>query len=135
VHIVDFEGEPERSDLERQRKAPSARDAAGFVRSLDYAATAALDRIFENAVENPQRLLQALDSWRNAATDAFLVSMRSTAGARLWPQDAALADKLLRFFVLEKAVYEVEYEFANRPDWVHVPLSGLLRNLFPGEVA
>jgi maltose alpha-D-glucosyltransferase/alpha-amylase len=134
VYIVDFEGEPERSYRERQRKAPSARDAAGFVRSLDYAATAALDRIFENAVENPQRLLQALDSWRNAATDAFLVSMRSTAGARLWPQDTILADKLLRFFVLEKAVYEVEYEFANRPDWVHVPLSGLLRNLFPGEV-
>jgi maltose alpha-D-glucosyltransferase/alpha-amylase len=87
-------------------------------------------------VEEPQRLLQVLDSWRNAATDAFLVSMRNTAGAsRLWPQDAALADRLLRFFVLEKAVYEVGYEFANRPDWVHVPLSGLWRTLFPAESA
>ena len=136
VHIVDFEGEPERPFQERRRKAPSARDAAGFIRSLDYAATAALHRILETAVEEPQRLLQVLDSWRNAATDAFLVSMRNTAGAsRLWPQDAALADRLLRFFVLEKAVYEVGYEFANRPDWVHVPLSGLWRTLFPAESA
>ncbi len=134
VHIVDFEGEPERPFQDRRRKAPSARDAAGFTRSLDYAATAALHRILETSVDNPERLLQALDSWRNAATDAFLVSMRNTAGAsRLWPQDADLADRLLRFFVLEKAVYEVGYEFANRPDWVHVPLSGLWRALFPGE--
>ena len=132
--IVDFEGEPERPFDERRRKAPSARDAAGFIRSLDYAATAALHRIPESSGEAPQRLLQALDSWRNAATDAFLVSMRNIAGAnRLWPQDTALADRLLRFFVLEKAVYEVGYEFANRPDWVHVPLAGLWRTLFSGE--
>ncbi len=134
VHIVDFEGEPERPYHDRRRKYPSARDAAGLVRSLDYAATDALHRIVETAVEDPEPLLRALDSWRNAATDAFLVSMRNTAGAsRLWPQDVAMADRLLRFFVLEKAVYEVGYEFANRPDWVHVPLSGLWRTLFPVE--
>ena len=134
IIIVDFEAEPERSFQERRRKAPSARDAAGFIRSLDYAATSALHRIPESSGEAPQRLLQALDSWRNAATDAFLVSMRNTASAsRLWPQDADLADRLLRFFVSEKAVYEVGYEFANRPDWVHVPLSGLWRTLFSAE--
>ncbi|MDC7786570.1 maltose alpha-D-glucosyltransferase [Rhodoplanes sp. TEM] len=132
VQIVDFEGEPERPHAERTRKAPSARDAAGFVRSLDYAATSALIRHLEKAVDGPQRLTEVLDSWRDAATDAFLMCMReTTAGSRLWPSDQAAADRLLRFFIVEKAVYEVGYEFANRPDWVHVPLAGLARALFP----
>ncbi|MBK5958790.1 maltose alpha-D-glucosyltransferase [Rhodoplanes elegans] len=136
VQIVDFEGEPERSHAERIRKAPSARDAAGFVRSLDYAATSALIRHLEKAADGPQRLTEVLDSWRNAATDAFLMCMRETsAGSRLWPSDQATADRLLRFFIVEKAVYEVGYEFANRPDWVHVPLAGLARALFPVEGA
>ncbi|RAI45598.1 maltose alpha-D-glucosyltransferase [Rhodoplanes roseus] len=136
VQIVDFEGEPERPPAERVRKAPSARDAAGFVRSLDYAATSALIRHLEKAVDGPERLTEVLDSWRDAATDAFLMCMRETmAGTRLWPSDQAAADRLLRFFIVEKAVYEVGYEFANRPDWVHVPLAGLARALFPAADA
>ncbi|EJW12417.1 Trehalose synthase [Rhodovulum sp. PH10] len=136
VQIVDFEGEPERAHGARSRKAPSARDAAGLVRSLDYAAVSALVRRFESAVDDAGRLKEALDSWRNAATDAFLGCMReTTTGSSLWPADAAAADRLLRFFVLEKAVYEVGYEFANRPDWVHVPLAGLARALFGEEGA
>ncbi|NVO17459.1 MAG: maltose alpha-D-glucosyltransferase [Rhodoplanes sp.] len=136
IQIVDFEGEPERPLSERTRKAPSARDAAGFVRSLDYAATAALSRHLEKAVDEPGRLTEVLDSWRDAATDAFLMCMReTTAGSRLWPSDQAAADRLLRFFIVEKAVYEVGYEFANRPDWVHVPLAGLARALFPAAGA
>jgi maltose alpha-D-glucosyltransferase/alpha-amylase len=30
------------------------------------------------------------------------------------------------FFTLEKAVYEVSYDLANRPDWVDIPLKGIL---------
>ena len=30
------------------------------------------------------------------------------------------------FFILEKAVYEVSYELANRPSWVDIPLKGIL---------
>ena len=38
-------------------------------------------------------------------------------------------DRLLGLFVLEKAVYELAYELNNRPDWVEVPLAGLLELL------
>jgi maltose alpha-D-glucosyltransferase/alpha-amylase len=31
--------------------------------------------------------------------------------------------------VLEKALLETEYELANRPDWLRVPLTGILRIL------
>ena len=50
----------------------------------------------------------------------------------MWPADEAAALRLLDFFLLEKAFYELEYELANRPAWLHVPLDGtwriLLRN-------
>ena len=39
------------------------------------------------------------------------------------------ADRLIRFFLLEKALYEIEYELANRPHWLNVPLGGTLRIL------
>jgi len=49
--------------------------------------------------------------------------------APLWPADPQAADKMLQFFLLQKALYEIEYELAYRPDWLRVPLSGMLRIL------
>jgi maltose alpha-D-glucosyltransferase/alpha-amylase len=130
VAIIDFEGEPQRSVEERRRKASAARDIAGFMRSIDYSATAALDRMGQVPPEEVARLRPALDNWRDTATDAFLAAYRETVGDhRLLPTKAANADRLLRFFLLEKALYEIEYELANRPAWLHVPLTGALRVL------
>jgi maltose alpha-D-glucosyltransferase/alpha-amylase len=50
-------------------------------------------------------------------------------GSQLWPNDHEAADRLLDFFLLEKAIYEIEYELAHRPDWLTVPLAGTLRIL------
>jgi len=49
--------------------------------------------------------------------------------ARLWPADPRAAERMLNFFLLEKAFYEIEYELAHRPDWLRVPLTGMLRIL------
>jgi maltose alpha-D-glucosyltransferase/alpha-amylase len=136
VYILDFEGEPNRTNQERRRKMPAARDAAGFIRSLDYAATTSLNRLVETAADGPVRLAHALDSWLVQATQAFLGSLRATMGeTRLWPRDPGAADRLLRFFVVEKAVYEIAYELTHRPDWIRVPIVGLWRTLFPTEGA
>jgi maltose alpha-D-glucosyltransferase/alpha-amylase len=32
---------------------------------------------------------------------------------------------------MEKAVYEIGYELNNRPEWVHIPLAGILDLLGP----
>ncbi|MBA2443342.1 MAG: hypothetical protein H0V53_13240, partial [Rubrobacter sp.] len=34
--------------------------------------------------------------------------------------------RLVDFFTIEKALYEVRYELDNRPGWVGIPLKGLL---------
>ncbi|MBI5265395.1 MAG: maltose alpha-D-glucosyltransferase [Bradyrhizobium sp.] len=131
IFIIDFEGEPRRSLAERRRKAPAARDVAGLIRSIDYSVTAALDRAIKVAPDEHGRLATALAEWRERSTAAFLNSYRETmTNKRLWPVDAHSANGLLDFFLLEKALYEVEYELAHRPDWLRVPLTGVLRTLY-----
>ena len=135
AYIIDFEGEPNRSGDERRNKAPSARDVAGMIRSIDYASRAALHRIVKATPEECTRLGVFLDVWRRQVTAALYAGVRETAAQqdRLWPKDEAAANKLLRFFIAEKAIYEIGYELANRPDWLAVPVSGALRALLGEE--
>jgi maltose alpha-D-glucosyltransferase/alpha-amylase len=130
VYIIDFEGEPRRSLAERRARAPAARDVAGLIRSIDYSATAAMDRALKVAPDEHGKLATALEAWRNRSTAAFLGAYRETmTDPRLWPSAPAAADGILNFFLLEKALYEIEYELAHRPDWLRVPLAGMLRIL------
>jgi maltose alpha-D-glucosyltransferase / alpha-amylase len=134
VFIIDFEGEPQRSLEERRRKAPAARDVAGLIRSIDYSATVALERAIKSAPDEQAKIARALDGWRDASVAAFLASYRNWLNdPRLWPPSPQDADRLLDFFLLEKAFYEVEYELAHRPDWLRVPLAGTWRILSRSE--
>ena len=130
IFIIDFEGEPRRPHDDRRRKAPAARDVAGLIRSIDYSATAALERAVKAAPDEQGKLGTALAEWRERAAAAFLAAYRETMTSRhLWPADPLAARRMLDFFVLEKAFYEIEYELAYRPDWLRVPLTGALRIL------
>ena len=130
IFIIDFEGEPRRPHSERRRKAPAARDVAGLVRSIDYSATAAFERGLKTSPDEQGRLAVALAEWRDSATAAFLAAYREAmTHPRLWPADRRAAEGMLNFFLIEKAFYEIEYELAHRPDWLRVPLTGMLRIL------
>jgi len=136
VFILDFEGEPSRPIAERRRKAPAARDMAGVIRSIDYSATAALERAMRLNPDNRSQLAAALDGWREQSTRALWEAYRANlTDGRLWPEDDIQSERLLAFFLLEKAIYEIGYELANRPDWLLVPLKGTLRILAgqPGQ--
>ena len=130
IFIIDFEGEPRRSLAERRMKAPAARDVAGLIRSIDYSVNAALERSLVASADNRVQMQRALNQWRDESVETVLTSYRATlTDSRLWPSDPDEADKLLLFFLLEKALYEIEYELAHRPDWLRVALGGALRVL------
>ena len=130
IFIVDFEGAPRRSIAERRRKAPAARDIASLVRSIDYSATAALERALKVAHDEHGKLGAALGEWRDRATAAFLAAYHEAmTDQRLWPSDPNAADGLLTFFLLEKALNEIEHELSFRPEWLRVPLIGIIRML------
>jgi maltose alpha-D-glucosyltransferase/alpha-amylase len=130
IFIIDFEGEPRRTLAERRRKAPAARDVAGLIRSIDYSATAALERALNVAPDEQGKLGAALSEWRDRSSAAFLAAYRETmTNPLLWPAEPQASEQMLNFFLLEKAIYEIEYELAHRPDWLRVPLTGALRIL------
>ncbi|MFL6712871.1 MAG: hypothetical protein ACJ8LN_08065, partial [Sulfurifustis sp.] len=59
--------------------------------------------------------------------ERFLEGYRAAAsGSAGWPDDPADAMALVDLFTLEKALYEIRYDLDNRPDWVEIPLRGVL---------
>jgi maltose alpha-D-glucosyltransferase/alpha-amylase len=128
IFIVDFEGAPGRTIAERRRKAPAARDVASLIRSIDYSATAALERALKVAHDEHGKLGAALGEWRDRATIAFSAAYsEAMADQRLWPSDSGAAEGILTFFLLEKALNEIEHELLYRPDWLRMPLTGIIR--------
>jgi trehalose synthase-fused probable maltokinase len=126
VFIIDFEGEPLRPLAERRLKHLPLRDVAGMLRSFTYAASAAE----RQAGVGPSGALREL-SWK--ASEAFLAGYhRAIRGCPSFPSDLARANDLLHAFMLEKALYEIDYEVTNRPDWITIPLSSIL-SLLNGE--
>jgi trehalose synthase-fused probable maltokinase len=121
--ILDFEGEPLRPLAERLAKHCVLRDVAGAVRSLSYAAAAVERSLSAGKREH----VTALEQWRSQAARGFVDSWFAAAqGLRSIPPGRPEAEALLDFFLLEKALYEINYEAANRPDWIAIPLQGAL---------
>ncbi|MCO6456618.1 MAG: maltose alpha-D-glucosyltransferase [Pirellulaceae bacterium] len=133
--IIDFEGEPQRPISERRIKTSPLRDVAGMLRSLHYASHAA--RLGQApggtgrgvAAGDLQTWFQIWYTWSSAA---FLEGYARQLGpTNLLPQDRDELKNLLDAHVLEKAVYELVYELNNRPDWVRIPLEGILELVGP----
>jgi maltose alpha-D-glucosyltransferase/alpha-amylase len=128
--VFIIQGEPNRTVAERRQKAPAARDVAGLVRSIDYSAMAAYERALRTAPDESGRLARALGVWRDRSSATFVEAYREAmTDARLWPQAAGESARLLDFFLIEKALCEIEHELCHRPQWVRVALAGVLRAL------
>jgi maltose alpha-D-glucosyltransferase/alpha-amylase len=129
--IIDFEGEPTRSLYERRLKRLALRDVAGMLRSFDYASQAALrsDQIDAAALPGLRTWGRF---WVQCVSAAFLRSYLATAGTESFvPQAPDDLDLQLNTMLLEKALYELRYELNMRPDWVRIPLRGILEAVTP----
>jgi maltokinase len=116
--LLDFEGEPARPLSERRLKRSPLRDVAGMLRSFAYAAS----------VSGLVRGVAPPPDWEEHARAEFLAGYTAAVDQGLIPSGSAL-QKLLELFELEKAVYELRYELNNRPDWIGIPVAGIVRML------
>ena len=125
--ILDFEGEPARSLRDRRARQSPLKDVAGMLRSFHYAAYAGL---FKAAADRPsdfEKMEPAARLWVDWAASHFLKAYRETIdGVGCVPQNPAEFQALLNLFLLEKALYEVVYELDHRPNWLGIPLEGVL---------
>ncbi|ONI84662.1 hypothetical protein ALI22I_29435 [Saccharothrix sp. ALI-22-I] len=106
--LIDFEGEPGQPLAERNAPRHPLQDVATMLRSFDYAAHHG----------------GAADvAWAQRMRDAFCDGYAEILDD---PRDQPV---LLHAFELDKAVYEVAYERAHRPDWTSIPLGAITRIL------
>jgi maltose alpha-D-glucosyltransferase/alpha-amylase len=125
--IVDFEGEPSRPAETRRAKSSPLRDVAGMLRSYAYAAETAAREVTSRFAEAAERATAMTAAWRRLAETAFLTSYEEAAkGSDVWLEDEATRRRLLRLHLLAKALYEIDYEANNRPDWIEIPVRGVL---------
>ena len=126
--VLDFEGEPARPVAERRLPWPVAKDVSGMLRSFAYAAGAALQ---ERQPDEREELWPRAEAWEARNRAAFLDGYEAVDGLdQVLPGGKAgsEADALLMdFFELDKALYEVAYERAHRPDWEWIPLVAVER--------
>ncbi|MEO8287168.1 MAG: putative maltokinase [Chloroflexota bacterium] len=130
--IIDFEGEPVRSLAERRRMHSPLKDVAGMLRSYHYAAYFGLLEYMsghgEMPVEETARLEAWARVWQLGVSAAYLGEYLATVqDAGIVPESRDDLQVVLDAHLLEKAVYELIYELNNRPDWVHIPLQGILQ--------
>jgi maltose alpha-D-glucosyltransferase/alpha-amylase len=129
VVFIDFEGEPARPLGERSIKRPAFRDVAGMLRSYDYAARVAREQAVGRGViaEESSESLEAWGRlWVEWVTRAFVDGYLTEANsADFIPKERWATELLLEISLLQKAIYELGYELANRPSWVHIPLRAL----------
>ena len=123
-YIIDFEGEPGRELSERRFKRSVLRDVAGMLRSFQYASVVAL-RSGPARSEDWLALEPWAELWYEWASATFLRSyLDKIGGNRLLPSADDERALLLGFYLLDKCLYELEYELNNRPTWVSIPLRG-----------
>jgi maltokinase len=114
---LDFEGEPAVPLAVRRAPAPALRDVAGMLRSFDYAARHELVGEGDAETAAERVAAAATDTWARQCQGAFCAGYAAGGGV-----DPASHATLLRALTLEKAVYEVVYEYRHRPSWLPIPL-------------
>ncbi len=124
--IIDYEGEPESTIRDRKVKQTPLKDVAGMLRSFHYAVYATIFNE-KNSFDLPQeRLFEAGEKYYRAISGIFLKKYVDTAMYN--NLDIGYESEiryLLKYHLLEKAVYEIGYELKARPDWVIIPLTGI----------
>jgi maltose alpha-D-glucosyltransferase/alpha-amylase len=125
--IIDFEGEPESSITDRKIKHSPLKDVAGMIRSYHYAISAKMFNDPDAAKLDTTRVQLAADRWYKLILQTFMEKYLDTFGKPhpLFKNNNEI-NFLMLIYLLEKAVYELGYEISYRPDWVKIPLKGIV---------
>ncbi len=125
-YILDFEGEPESTIRDRKVKQPPLKDVAGMFRSFHYAIYATVFNNSEKYIQSQETLFEAAEVLYSYFTSVFLATyVEAILNANLNIGYDQERNFILKYCLLEKAVYELGYELNSRPRWALIPLKGI----------
>ncbi|TCK69075.1 maltose alpha-D-glucosyltransferase/alpha-amylase [Winogradskyella wandonensis] len=125
-YILDFEGEPESTIRDRKVKQPPLKDVAGMFRSFHYAIYATIFNNIKLYKHSQVELFEAGEILYQYLVGVFLgtyVYEIQEANINIGYNQERIF--LLKYSLLEKAVYELGYELNSRPRWAVIPLKGI----------
>jgi predicted trehalose synthase len=101
-----------------------------MLRSLHYCSRVGQANVIKRGLGNPEdapALSAAARLWYLTTSARFIGSyLEVGAKSACLPKSREGIERLLQVYLLEKACYELRYELNNRPDWVEVPMQGIL---------
>lgn len=125
-YILDFEGEPESTIRDRKVKQPPLKDVAGMFRSFHYAIYATIFNNIDLYKQDQEQLFEAGEVLYQYLKGVFLGTYTTKiqeANLNIGYEQERIF--LLKYAMLEKAVYELGYELNSRPRWAVIPLKGI----------
>ena len=123
-YVLDFEGEPARAVEERVAPTSVLKDVTSMLRSLHYASLHALG---ERTRAEWAELGALAAAWESHNRGAFLDGYWSCPGVDALMPASPARPAVMAAYELDKALYELDYEMAHRPDWVFIPRDALER--------
>jgi len=124
--ILDFEGEPESTIRDRKVKQPPLKDVAGLFRSFHYAIYSTIFNHLDEYSKNQEELFEYGELLYRYLIGIFMETyIDTTQSANLnlgYHQERIF---ILKYCLLEKAIYELGYELNSRPRWTVIPLKGI----------
>jgi maltose alpha-D-glucosyltransferase/alpha-amylase len=131
--VTNFEGDPTRPLSERRIKRSALRDVATMLRSFHYVSHAALfgdvPGIVPSRDGHPQLERWALTWYRWVSAIFLREYLQAAAGGPFLPQQDDELRILLGAYMTERALSEIEYELEHRPEWIRIPVHGILEQL------
>ena len=140
-YFIDFEGDPQLDNKEKEQKFPIEKDLGSFLRSLSYIKFNTLLRFIEYKIIDKDKIevsaeflfnlyfrksskitkkqkilenaLKILNIWENKIM------------SKIFEQSPELQISLINYFTIERVLHELSYELLFRPDKVLIPILGL----------
>jgi len=129
-YILDFEGEPESTIRDRKVKQTPLKDVAGLFRSFHYAVYATIFDHSAGWTMSEEALFEAGEKYWRCLVSVFMHTYLKLAfNNQLSIGYKPEIDYLLKYNLLEKAIYELGYELQGRPEMAVIPLQGIMQLL------
>jgi len=140
-YFIDFEGDPQLDNKEKDKKFPIEKDLGSFLRSLSYIKFNTLLKFIEDKIidkgkiEVPAEFLFNLYFRKSSKITKkqqileivlkILNVWEKKLIGKIFEQSSDLQITLINYFTIERVLNELTYELLFRPDQILVPILGL----------